>query len=180
MDHPPSLHRTLPDLVDALLDASGEAERDRVLLAAVFRLGAAEAASLWRSVPSPGGASPRWRPVLEHGPAELLPTRAHVEAALSGHLTFELPHGGRVLQGGAPGRRFALALGGRGKEGEADTLEAFLALWQSVEEPSRKGTPASPLEILQSLLPRELVGDGTDFGESEFEAEAEEPGEEAA
>ncbi|MEW6072646.1 MAG: hypothetical protein AB1726_08665 [Planctomycetota bacterium] len=148
----------LSELIDALLEAPGEEARDRILLAAVFHLEAAQAAAVWRPVPEPGSTEGRWRPVLQHGPADVLPPRAAVEATLSGTLACTLPHGGKVLRSALPRPGVALALGGGEPAEEAmDALEALLALRSRIDLPAAR--PDSPLDVLQALLPDGSRGD---------------------
>jgi hypothetical protein len=77
MDLPVHLS-TFPDLLEELLEEPLVGQRDRILLDAVHRLGAAAAAGLWRPLSPDGG----WYAVRERGPAELLPEPEATRAAL--------------------------------------------------------------------------------------------------
>lgn len=159
MFHSSPLER-IPELVDALVDGEDEAARDRGLLDAVFALGAAEAAALWKPIGAGEEEStPRWRAILERGPSDLLPRPPEVEAAVTDSLGFELPHGRVVLHAGTGSRRIALALGGftEGDEGEKDALEALLALWCLLAPVSEEAGTHDSLDLLHSLLPAEIV-----------------------
>jgi hypothetical protein len=154
----PSHLARIPQLVEALVEGANEQERDRVLLSAVFELEAGVAAAVWKPIRKrKGDRSPRWRPVLEHGPADLLPPPAEVEASLTGGVGFDLPHGRLVLHagGGGAGREIALALGGVSevKEGAQDTLEALLGLWCLLATPPDGAPEPDALDLLHSLLP---------------------------
>ena len=109
-------------LVAELIECSDPRECERLLLEAVFVLGAAGAGAIWRR----GGT--RWLSVLERGPRELLPSQELVAAVLQGALSHEvLPPGAAVLRAGSGDGALALVLGeAEGSEEHVDVLEALL------------------------------------------------------
>jgi len=159
MDSPQYLTAAAPH-VDALLEATGQPERDRTLVAAALALGTAQAAGLWRLFPDPGGGDISWRTVLERGPTDLLPGRDAVESFLAGDLSFDLPHRALLLQPPGTAGSFVLALGGVTADEEAlDTLQALVLLSARLE--GVPGEAPEALDLLQALLP-DLTDEGPD------------------
>jgi len=122
---PPSdkhLETRLQIWVERLVESS---DPDRTLLQAALALGA-QAAAVWRKL----GDGRMW-PVLERGPADLLPPAEQVLAVLEGRLAVGLPHQRFVL--GATGGRLALAVGGLEEEDVTDVLDALLVIAASLD-----------------------------------------------
>lgn len=116
------LETRLQAWVERLVEST---DPDRTLLQAALALGA-QAAAVWRRLDDG-----RMWPVLERGPADLLPPADQVHAVLEGRLAVGLPHQRFVLR--TPGASRALAVGGLAEEEVTDLLEALLVIAASVD-----------------------------------------------
>jgi hypothetical protein len=152
MDPSPHLDE-LTTWIEALLASDDGARRHRVLLDAAQALELGSACAVWRRVGPKGDPRGAWRPILERGPGDALPTAGQIEEALAGRLRWLLPHRAAIVMLEDEELGIALVLGELVEESESrlEALDALLLVWVSVE----RARAPFPSEWPEAPLPRQ-------------------------